>query len=296
MSLTQFTLANCETFGDSPAYVNGMSGQAYTFRQVKSIVKNTASGLWKRGFRQGDVLAICCYNRPEYAFPFLAAPSVGGTVTMINPSYTAEEILFHLVDSGAKFVVTETGLHKNVLKAAEEVPGMKELFSFGTAEGCKDFGIIMNDDGEEFPTDIHIDPRSDIASLPYSSGTTGLPKGVMLTHYNLIANVLQITSENAWQISPGMRQLGLLPIFHAFGAVAVVLAGLRCGISSYFLPRFQPESFLETVQKYKLTHIHIVPPLVNFLLNHPIVTKYDLSSIHTVYCGAAPLGKHTCNN
>eukprot|EP00058_Branchiostoma_floridae_P018912 XP_002604401.1 hypothetical protein BRAFLDRAFT_280542 [Branchiostoma floridae] len=145
------------------------------------------------------------------------------------------------------------------------------------------------------PADVKIDPSEDIAILPYSSGTTGLPKGVMLTHYNIIANLCQnrcaMAVPRILLLEPREECLiGQLPFFHIYGLVVILFNCLMQGVRLVTVPRFEPEAFLECVQNYKVTRILTVPPVAVFLAKHPIVDSYDLSLIKEVFCGAAPMG------
>jgi acyl-CoA synthetase (AMP-forming)/AMP-acid ligase II len=136
-----------------------------------------------------------------------------------------------------------------------------------------------------------VDPRRDLAVLPYSSGTTGLPKGVMLTHYNLVANILQ-SSCVMTALDEDSTMLGVLPFFHIYGLVVIMNLGLYRGATIVTMPRFELEACLEAIQKYRITYANVVPPMVLALAKHPAVDKYDLSSLRGVFSGAAPLGEN----
>jgi acyl-CoA synthetase (AMP-forming)/AMP-acid ligase II len=127
-----------------------------------------------------------------------------------------------------------------------------------------------------------------LAALPYSSGTSGLPKGVMLTHRNIISNICQFCQATAWPESA--VSLAFLPMYHIFGLTVVLLSGLATGMMLVTVPRFEPESFLKAVQDHRVTHLAVVPPVLQFLALHPLVDADDLSSLQVIGCGAAPLG------
>jgi acyl-CoA synthetase (AMP-forming)/AMP-acid ligase II len=143
-------------------------------------------------------------------------------------------------------------------------------------------------EGAGDPPEVAIDPRRDLVVLPYSSGTTGLPKGVMLTHYNLVANILQ--SACALDLGPADTVLGVLPFFHIYGMVVIMNLGLHVGATVVTMPRFELEQCLQLLQKYRVTFANVVPPIVLALAKSPVVEKYDLSALRTLFSGAAPLG------
>jgi acyl-CoA synthetase (AMP-forming)/AMP-acid ligase II len=220
----------------------------------------------------------------------LGAASAGAIVTTANPLYTADELAKQLVDSGARLLVTVPPFLDKAVEAAARAGGIEDFFVFGDAAGARPFAELMQH-GDQPPT-VAIDPRNDIVVLPYSSGTTGLPKGVMLTHYNLVANLCQ---------AEGMRNfdgfgepdviMAVLPFFHIYGMVVILMLGVANGGTVVVMPRFDLQEFLELVQKYRATILPLVPPIVLGLVKHPLVAKYDLSSVRLVFSGAAPLGE-----
>jgi acyl-CoA synthetase (AMP-forming)/AMP-acid ligase II len=171
-------------------------------------------------------------------------------------------------------------------EAAREA-GIEEIFVFGEAEGATPFTTLLERDGEV--PDVEINPSEDLVVLPYSSGTTGLPKGVMLTHRNLVANLCQMEGLDYFTANDTL--ICVLPLFHIYGLVVILNMGLHKGSPIVTLPRFDLEQFLRAVQDYKVTMAHIVPPIVLMLSNNPLVDEYDVSSLHTLFSGAAPLGE-----
>src|SRR5947207_2512578 len=170
---------------------------------------------------------------------------------------------------------------------------IEELFVVGEAEGVTSFDSLLESDGD-VPS-VAINPREDLIALPYSSGTTGLPKGVMLTHYNLVANMCQMDGLDYFHRDDTL--LCVLPLFHIYGLVVVLNMGLHLGATIVTMPRFDLEQFLGLIQKYRVTLSHIVPPIVLKLAKDPSVEKYDLSSLKMIFSGAAPLGpelSHEC--
>jgi acyl-CoA synthetase (AMP-forming)/AMP-acid ligase II len=284
--LTPLLLERADALGDKPALIDGPSGRTYTYAQFAAAVRATAAGFAKRGLLQGDVLAIFSPNLPEYAIAFHGAALIGGIVTTINPLYTAAELGYQLKDAGAKYLLTVGPFLDKAREAAAEC-GLRDVFVFGEAEGATPFASLLASGGTLPP--VAINPREDLVAMPYSSGTTGLSKGVMLTHRNLVANILQ--SRASFDALTGDdRVLAILPFFHIYGLVVVLNLGLHMGTTIVTLPRFEMESFLKTMQDYRITYSYVVPPIVLGLAKHPLVGQFDLKSLRVMFSGAAPLG------
>jgi acyl-CoA synthetase (AMP-forming)/AMP-acid ligase II len=230
------------------------------------------------------VLAIFSPNVPEYAIAFHAVSLIGGVVTTVSPLYTSGELAHQLKESGARYLVTVPSCVSKVEPAVQE-SGVREVFVFGEADGATPFRSLMEADAD-VPA-VSINPREDVVALPFSSGTTGLPKGVMLTHHNLVANILQ--TQCAIELRGTDTLLGLLPFFHIYGMVVIMNLGLYEGATIVTMPRFDLEQCLEVLQNYRVTFAPVVPPIMLALAKNPIVEKFDLSQMHTLLSGAAPL-------
>jgi acyl-CoA synthetase (AMP-forming)/AMP-acid ligase II len=289
VTITDYVLRHAARLGDKPALVDGPTGRTLTYRQLADGARRAAAGLAKRGFGKGDVLAIYCPNLPEYAIVFLGVAMAGGVNTTVNPLYTADELANQLRDSGARFLVT-VPLFLEKAKEGAAKSGVEEIFVLGAAEGARPFTDLMQ--AGDQPPAVRMNPAEDLVALPYSSGTTGLPKGVMLTHRNLVANLCQ---------AEGMRNfecfgeqditMAVLPFFHIYGMVVIMMLGLAGGGTILVMPRFDMMEFLTFVQKYRVTILPLVPPIVLGLVKHPAVAQFDLSSVRLIFSGAAPLGE-----
>jgi acyl-CoA synthetase (AMP-forming)/AMP-acid ligase II len=232
------------------------------------------------------VLGIVSPNTPEFAIAFHAVATLGGIVTPINPLYTAHEIWLQLKDAGARFLITGPSFLEKALEAARDA-NIEELFVFGEGEGATPFASLMEGNGYVPKVEIH--PREDLVALPYSSGTTGLPKGVMLTHYNLVANLNQMDGMEYFTENDTL--ICFLPLFHIYGLVVIMNMGLYKGATIVMMPRFELEDFLKAAQQYEVSLAHLVPPIVLTLSKHPIVDEYQLPKLKTIFSGAAPLGE-----
>jgi len=268
-----------------------VSGRVITYGQLDEAVRRVAAGLVARGFGKGDVFAIFSPNTPEYAIAFHAVSLVGGTLTTLNPAYTVEEAAHQLGDARAKYLLTTPALFDKAREAAAHA-SVEEVFVFGECEGATPFAALYTNeragDGGEWPQ-VEIDPGEDVVVLPYSSGTTGLPKGVMLTHRNLVANTLQV--QTCELIKESDTLVCALPLFHIYGMVVIMNVGLYEGAQIVVMPRFELETFLAVLQDYGVTLAHIVPPIMLALAQHPAVDNYDLSKLRTLFSGAAPLSE-----
>ncbi len=285
-ALTPLVLRRAEELADKPALIDGPSGRTVTYSQLADLIAIAAYNLKQRGFKKGEVFGILSPNCPDYAIAFHAAATLGGVVTPINPLYTKREIAHQLRDAGARFLVTIPMFIEKAREAADEAD-VEELFVFGEAVGATPFSSLLVDNGRA--EQVEIDPHEDLIALPYSSGTTGLPKGVMLTHHNLVANIRQM--EGLCYFFETDTLICVLPMFHIYGLVVVLNMGLYTGATIVTMPRFELESFLKAVQDYEVSLAHLVPPIVLALSKHPVVDNYRLPKLRTIFSGAAPLGE-----
>ena len=288
--LTPYLLERAADRGDKPAYIEGTTGRTLSYRQWADAVRSVASSLAARGLRKGDVVALYSPNLPEYSVVFHAVSLVGGVNTTVNPLYTPGELHGQLNDAGARFLFTVPAC---LDKAAEAARGtaVREIVVFGEADHATPFASLLENRSD--PPDVEIDPEEDLVVLPYSSGTTGLPKGVMLTHRNLVANLVQ--SADAFGVEDTDTMLALLPFFHIYGMVVIMNMALHRGATVVTMPRFDLEQFLQVIDRYRVTFLPVVPPIVLALAKHPAVDNYKLTSLRTMICGAAPLRESVAN-
>jgi acyl-CoA synthetase (AMP-forming)/AMP-acid ligase II len=288
--LTPFVLRHATRLADKPAIVDGLTGHGFTYGELAAAVRTVASALAERGLRKGDVLAIYAPNSPEYAVAFHAVVSLGGIVTTVNPAATSEELAYQLNDAGAAYLLTASESLDRAVAAAAQSP-VRELFVFGDIQGYTSFSTLLV--GAGVLSDVQIDPSHDLAALPYSSGTTGLPKGVMQTHANLVANVAQLAGSQT--VSEHDTLIGLVPFFHSYGLTVLMNYALAVGATIVTLPRFEIEQFLQTVESYGVTFAPLAPPTMVTLAKHPAVDNFDLSRLQVIVSGGAPLGVDVTN-
>jgi len=271
---------------DQPALIDGASGRSLTYGELAQAITQCAAGLHARGLRAGDVFAIYSPNVPEYAVAFYGVAMAGGVNTTLNPLYTADEAAHQLQDAGAKYLLTVPQFLDKAKQAAEQ-SGIEEVFVFGEAEGATPFEALLQHQHD--PPDVMLEPAEDLVTLPYSSGTTGLPKGVMLTHRNIVANIAQCLPIE--DIQEGEATVGVLPFYHIYGMTIILSMALKAGATIITMPKFEMEDFCQLVEKYEIESGYLVPPILLGLAKQPVVDEYDLSSLQYITSGAAPLGE-----
>jgi acyl-CoA synthetase (AMP-forming)/AMP-acid ligase II len=286
ISLPSFVLGPAaKRRGDRPALIDGPTGRTLTYAQLAGGVRSIASGLAARGFGVGDVAALFMPNIPEYAVAFHAVLRAGGANTTINSLASEDDVAEQLSATRARLLVTIPQFAERAIPAATRA-GVDGVFVMGphAPEGTEPFASLANDRMSDPPP---FDPATTIAAMPVSSGTTGFPKVVQLTHRNLVANVLQ--SDAVIDIRETDVMIGVLPFFHIYGLTVLINLALSKGATVVTMPRFDLDEFLTLMQEHGVTFACLVPPIVLALAKHPAVEKVDLSSLEHVLTGAAPL-------
>jgi acyl-CoA synthetase (AMP-forming)/AMP-acid ligase II len=284
--LADFVLARAGIRGPRAALVDSLTQQTITYGELPQLVDRAAASLARLGLRQGDVCAIFSPNTIAFPIAVLAVARLGAVVTTASPLYTPDDLAKQLADSGARILITTTSLAPTWRRAMEQAPVEHVvLFDRGTP-GLACFDDLMNAPGAPPPVTIASD---DLVALPYSSGTTGLPKGVMLTHRNLVANVLQTDGAEHYAHDSDTT-VAFLPFFHIYGLEVVCMLGLWSGATIVVMPKFDLDCYLDLVERHRATMLHVVPPVVVALAKHPSIGRRDFSSIRKLFSGAAPLG------
>ncbi|CAH1268927.1 ACSF2 [Branchiostoma lanceolatum] len=291
-TLTQYVTQHFGDYGNDVAIINGVTGESYSYLHLQDLIRRFGSALSRMGFKQHNVLAVFSPNEPEYAIAFFGTTSVGGVVTTVNPTFTADELTFQLQHSNAQYVITVAELVESVKAAKRNCPNVKEILVMGgDVPGCRAFSKLLQDDGSAFPENVTVDVTGDVAVLPYSSGTTGLPKGVVLTNNNIVANLRQTIRKGLIEFDRQQDcMIAGLPFFHIYGLATQLFSSLRQGVKIVTIPRFEPELYLRVIQDYKVNRVMLAPPIALFLSKHPMVDQYDLSHVKDIMCAAAPMG------
>jgi acyl-CoA synthetase (AMP-forming)/AMP-acid ligase II len=296
-TLHRMVLEAAERLGDRPALVDGPSGMVVGYRLLADRVRGVAAGLAARGFGPGDVLATWAPNLPQWAGVALGAMAAGGTVTGAHPAATERELVAQLGDARVKVLVTVPPLVPTA-RAAAAAAGVGEVVVLGEAEGATPILDLLaagrrvvgrgtpSGPGLRWPLP-DLDPAATVGLLPYSSGTTGLPKGVLLTHANLVTSVRQVGS--GLRVGPGDTLLAVAPFSHIMGFLVTLAVPLSMGATVVTMPRFDPAGFLELLQRHRVTVLVGAPPMFQVLLAHPAAAGADLGALELLVCGGAAL-------
>ncbi|KAF5291053.1 hypothetical protein FQA39_LY14486 [Lamprigera yunnana] len=298
--LDDFIWKSVDKWHDKTAFICTETKRSYTYSDAYRKCNAIASFLYTHDrVKQHDITAVILPNVPEYGIILLGAIRAGLVVTTVNPSYSADEISRQLVDSNSKLIFTTNELYSIVKQALvvsnRETPIVVIKTTVG--ESLSSDAIDFNDI-TEMNWNVQFDVKrniNDTIILPYSSGTTGLPKGVELTHHNITSNLLQMTSPDFHLLSETNKYNQdvvplILPVFHIYGLTISLLNGMLNGCKMPSISKFSSNVFLNVLKEFSPTIAHIVPPIFLLLLNNPRFQHNTLSSIRTLVSGAAPLG------
>ncbi|XP_059481833.1 uncharacterized protein LOC132200407 [Neocloeon triangulifer] len=298
LNLSDFVWRNIRSYPEQPALTCGLTGRTYKYKEARGSSFNLSVALLNVvGLRPGDVLGMLMPNVPEFPLVFLGAASAGLVVTPANPLYTPEELARQFTDANVRCIVTVASLFDKVQETVELMPGGAGPIIVEGVPIYKDLlslkALMMRQLTRMDLKPERIDPDA-LVALPYSSGTTGVPKGVMLTHRNMVASINQMDHPQMiayGQDGPQERGLSVIPFFHIYGLQGTLNMSLSRGYHVITLPKFEPQSFSNAVRNYKPTMMALVPPLVKFMTQSPTVNAEDLQFLRLVTSGAAPLGK-----
>ncbi|MFD6316306.1 AMP-binding protein [Streptomyces nigra] len=284
--LSDHVLASAASRDDKTALFDAATREDLTYGELVQTANRGAAGLAASGISQGDVVAVMSHNQPRFAVVVHAVLRAGAVVSPINPLLTVEEIVKQLTDSQARALVAAQSCGEKAAEAAQQA-GVRKVFIVGThpKRGGSWDNLVAG--AETQPPALTADPAEALAALPYSSGTTGTAKGVMLTHRNLVSNLEQLAQ--SWRLTEDDVLCGVLPFFHIYGFTVILNSALLVGATIVTLPGFGLRPFLDVVQRYGVTRGHLAPPMVLSLAQAAEVDEYDLSSMRTAICGAAPL-------
>lgn len=297
-NLATYILETTKRWPTKTALECDVTGRKYTYSQVVDAVARWGGYLATLGMQRGDRLAIMMLNCPEYMLVMLGAMSVGIPVTVINSAYTAEEVYHQLQDSDPALVVHDDITEKVVEAALTLLKKPVRRVTNTDASppaGVPNLRSLLQDSSLHLADPIEVS-GTETALLPYSSGTTGKPKGVDVSHNALTSNTEMYSHPNFFcaQSSTESHQdvfLCYLPLFHVYGIVPIMLAGLHAGVKVVTVPKFDIKTFVPQIVRHKVSVVHSVPPVLNFMTQTPDVNPESMKSVKYMLCGAAPVPK-----
>ncbi|KAF2852470.1 acetyl-CoA synthetase-like protein [Plenodomus tracheiphilus IPT5] len=297
---------------DVPIWIDSQDPTQYlSSRSLLQWTKRLALALDRIGSKPGEVVMILTPNHIFVPVAYLGIVGSKRIFSGANPTYTVSELVHQVSNTEAQFIFAHPSIAKTACAAARETGlpnGRVFLFSDepnAPTEGCRDWREILpspeEGDAYEFPVLSGEDATTTTATVNFSSGTTGLPKGVEVSHHNIIANLEQTIYmrylHKPWKAENRPREtwIGFLPLYHAYGQLYACCIAAKLHIPVYIMKKFEYEKFLEAIQTYKITQLQVAPPIMVMLSKRPETAKYDLSSVTDMLCGAAPLSKELQN-
>ncbi|KAI6218194.1 Acyl-CoA synthetase family member 2,mitochondrial [Aphelenchoides fujianensis] len=290
---------------NKPALINAHNPEdRVTFRELFLFSHSLATFLRSKGFGHHDVALIATWNSWQYMAAFGGVTLAGGALSGASYLFTEYELQRQILDCGASVVFCGEALLEKTRSAIKKCPKVKTIVVIAEKPTNKFSGQNVFNFADVIRTEPKInssvkhDVKKDVVLIPYSSGTTGLPKGVVLSHYNMSATIGAVDAAYKATIFPKLGIAGrvedetfllIMPLYHVYGN-SVCLHSLMSGATSVVMKSFEPELFCASIQKYKVKLLKLVPPIMVFLAKSPVVDKYDLSSLLFLSSGAAPLG------
>ncbi|MGA3090966.1 MAG: AMP-binding protein [Terriglobales bacterium] len=287
-SVHDIVLQSCRRNAAKAALIDTSCDRRLSFAEYGSLVESLARGLVSAGLAPGEVVAIFLPNSWEFAITYHAVTLAGAIPTLLNPAYREREIRYQLENSGAAFLITDGPLLETVNLAA--LHALRRTFTTrGHRGSSEDFATLLRPTSARLPEPTQPSQQS-VAALPYSSGTTGLPKGVMLSHYNLVANVYQTIGPNAAPLTSDDIMLCFLPLYHIYGLTVGLTLSLTLGSTLVLMPRFDVQKLCALLVQESITMMPIVPPAINALCQAAEAGIFPLRhQLRWLKSGAAPL-------
>ncbi|XP_050451591.1 uncharacterized protein LOC126851547 isoform X2 [Cataglyphis hispanica] len=304
--LHDFIWEKMERWSNHTALICFDTGRSYTYSQMRKACGRLATNLRKSKLLQGDTIAVLLPNIPEFAIILLAANEAGLRTTLINPAYTIFEIKKQIENADAQAIFTFPAKYADVNTSIENNSKIKlpiVIVNDGsdTASIAKTikFDDLIRDDIEEFSVGHKINVNyEDTVLMPYSSGTTGMPKNIETSHRNIVANILQasfpriFTGMEATEHHQDIVPL-ILPMYHAYGLVGIMYRYLRIGAKLVCMPQFSMNKFIKLLEDYRCTALYLVPPIVQMMAHDERITLRHVASVKIILSGAAPLGEES---
>ncbi|XP_046443350.1 probable 4-coumarate--CoA ligase 1 [Daphnia pulex] len=299
MTMVQKVFESASRWPNKIAMECGITGRKYTYEMMRQLIRRFGSALTRMGYKKDEVFGIISPNIPEFPIVLYGASGAGMPVSLVNPTFTAEEMARQLSAVGATALFGVAPMAETLKQVAGLCPAIRHVILLGPPqEGAVCFQQMVQDSGDLFNETPDINVKEDVFLLPHSSGTSGLPKSVMLTHFNMTSNVMQFlqpggTNHQFATTNYQDTYVCLLPFFHTYGITIILNTGIQTGAKLVTLPQFDVQSYFKAIDDHKPTAMHIVPPLASLLIQYPGLKLESFSRAHTVFCGAAPLSAQT---
>ncbi len=297
VSLYDYINEYCKEYPELIALV--FMGNEITYREMQQNINRMAAALSDLGFKKGDRLALMLPNCPQYVYTYYACMKLGVVVVQMNPLYTPREVEFILIDSGATAYVSADAIFNSFQQVREKVQVNKVIVTRLLGKEVEGENYWFEDLLQQYPPETpgaDISPREDVAVFQYTGGTTGMPKAAMLTHYNLISNVVQSKEwfkekiEEFFQNGVEQRYgVAVLPLFHSYGMTSCMNTGLAIPSGQVLIHQFDVEMVLDMINKYRPTLFPAVPTMYTAILSHPDADKYGIDAVEVCNSGAAPM-------
>jgi acyl-CoA synthetase (AMP-forming)/AMP-acid ligase II len=286
--LHDLVLDSCKRNPEKLALIDASCGRQVTYAEYGGIVEQLAHGLIAAGVQPGEVVGIFLPNCWEFCVAFHAAELVGAIPTLLNPSYREREVRYQLGNSGAVILITDRPNIDSIDLGG--LPALRRVYTTRQiAAGTEPFANLLRPASNSFPKPDQSSHQT-LATLPYSSGTTGLPKGVMLSHYNLVANIYQLLGPNATELNSGDTILCCLPLYHIYGLNVLLNPALVLGATLVLMPRFNVQQLAGLLVDERVTMMPLVPPALNALCQAAEAGLFPRDHcVRWVKSGAAPL-------
>lgn len=286
--LHDLVLASCRRNPNKTALVDASSNRRMTYAEYGETVEALGRGLIGAGIKPGDVVAIFLANSWEFCVAFHATQMAGAIPTLLNPTYREREVRYQLENSGAVVLITDGANLDGI--SLSGLPNLRRVYTTRlVTPRAEPFADLLKGATAAYPKPDQASEQA-LAVLPYSSGTTGLPKGVMLTHYNLIANIYQLIGPNAAALNSGDTILCCLPLYHIYGLNVMLNPALVLGATLVLMPRFNVPQLTDLMVRESVTMMPLVPPAINALCLAAEAGQFPREhKVHWVKSGAAPL-------
>jgi len=281
-------LDSCRRYARKVALVDASCGRRLTYAEYGDTVESLARGLIAAGVRPGNVVAIFLANSWEFCAAYHAITLAGAIPTLLNPTYREREVRYQLENSGAVILISDGANLEGINLAG--LPNLRRVYTTRSpAPGSEAFAGLLTPATAAYPKPDQSSEQT-LAALPYSSGTTGLPKGVMLSHFNLVANVYQLLGPNATRLSSADNILCCLPLYHIYGLNVILNPALILGATLVLMPRFQTQAFIQLLRDEAITMMPLVPPAINALCQAAEAGEFPADlRVRWIKSGAAPL-------